>query len=453
MLVNRGGQEHLTTTRLPAAIDRKTLLGDLIWVSSSGQVRDGEVARDHGVDLGMLTVEEREQGQHAEQGLPFVAHVCADSHFEEEPASTIPAVQEKPVKGGERGDRYKILSYEAEQEMNRAEVKVAQLVTDTIDARILSDPRTPADEKLKWVNEAEGLRSDEAEVWPGAKILPAKVMLTKKPLQDDTEVDPTDPLSTWRAKARIVVCGNYEQNTFGHDPDNASANPAIEHIRWSAACLADNPGWTGLVLDITAAFLNARMDNETTFVRPPKVLMREGLVPPSKVWRSWTFKNAEGVMFVLDPISSGVWAIRKQVEPQSFCGIFDMYVDDGLIVGPVGLCTGLAEVLLTTWQMKIQGFLPSDELKDGEKVMIGDKQVAVREELQFLGMVIKRTKDGVALHLGGYRVGAAGLDDGWFSFLAGPEDETGPACNGWGFILHEWVKSFLDKFLQRSVDA
>ncbi|CAE7467613.1 GIP, partial [Symbiodinium sp. CCMP2592] len=319
------------------------------------------------------------QRQHAEQGLPFVAHVCADSHFEEEPVSMIPAVQEQSVKGGEKGDRYKILSYEAEQEMNRAEVKVAQLVTDTIDARILSDPRTPADEKLKWVN--EGLRSeletlqkkeiydewDEAEVPPGAKILPAKVVLTKKPLQDDTEVDPTDPLSTWRAKARIVVCGNYEQNTFGHDPDNASANPAIEHIRWSAACLADNPGWTGLVLDITE--LDGKM-----------------------------FKNAEGVMFVLDPISSGVWAIRKQGEPQSFCGIFDMYVDDGLIVGPVGLCTGLAEVLLTTWQMKIQGFLPSDDLKDGEKVMIGDKQVAVREELQFLGMVIKRTKDGVALH-------------------------------------------------------
>jgi len=30
-----------------------------------------------------------------------------------------------------------------------------------------------------------------------------------------------------------VVCGNYEQNTVGHDPNNASANPAVEHIRWS----------------------------------------------------------------------------------------------------------------------------------------------------------------------------------------------------------------------------
>ena len=80
--------------------------------------------------------------------------------------------------------------------MNRAEVRVAQLVTDTIDARVLSDPKTPADEKLKWVN--EGLRPeletlqkkeiydewDEADIPPGAKVLPAKVVLTKKPLQD-----------------------------------------------------------------------------------------------------------------------------------------------------------------------------------------------------------------------------------------------------------------------------
>ena len=75
-----------------------------------------------------------------------------------------------------------------------------------------------------------------------------------------------------------------------------------------------------------------------------------------------------------------------------------MYVDDGLIVGPVDLCRALAEVLLKTWQMKIQWFLPSAELKVGQKVQIGDKQVPVRQELQFLGMVIRRTEEGVALH-------------------------------------------------------
>ena len=296
VVVNRAGQEHLITTRLPAVIDKKpeqwrthvTPLGDLIWVSSSGQVRDGEVVRDPGVDLGMLTVEEREQGQHAEQGLPFVGRASVDNFFEEEPPCVTPTVQKKAAKVDDKADRYKILSYEdLKEEMNKAEVKVAQLVTDTIDARVLSDPQTPADEKLKWVNEGlkpelETLQAkeiydewEEADVPPGAKVLPAKVVLNKKPLHDDAEVDPEDPLSTWRAKARIVVCGNYEHNTIGHDPDNASANPAIEHIRWSAACLAGNPSWTGVVLDITAAFLNAKMDNDTTFVRPPKVLSRQ----------------------------------------------------------------------------------------------------------------------------------------------------------------------------------
>ena len=75
-----------------------------------------------------------------------------------------------------------------------------------------------------------------------------------------------------------------------------------------------------------------------------------------------------------------------------------MYVDDGLIVGPVGLCQVLAEVLLRIWQMKIQGFVPSEELKVRAMVQVGDKQVPVRQELQFLGMVIRRTEEGVALH-------------------------------------------------------
>ncbi|CAE7437106.1 RE2 [Symbiodinium sp. CCMP2592] len=416
VLVNRAGQEHLITTRLPAVIDKKpeqwrthvTPLGDLIWVSSLGQVRDGEVVRDTGVDLGMLTVEEREQGQHAEQGFPFVAFASAENHSEEEPTPVNHMAKKRVAKADDKADRYKILSYEVEQEMNKAEVKVAQLVIDTIDARVLSDPQTPADEKLKWVN--EGLSSelqtlyakeiyeewDEADVPPGATVLPSKVVLTKKPVQDDAEADINEPLSTWRAKARIVV--------------------------WSATCLAGNPSWTGLVLDITAAFLNAKMDNEHTFVRPPKVLSREGLVEPSKVWRLrrllyglrkgpklWeacrneeldgkTFAGEGGAMYFLDPISSGVWAIRKKGEPQSFCGIFDMYVDDGVIVGPVALlCKALAELLLSIWQLKIQGFLPSDELEIGAKVQVGDKQVAVRKELQFLGVVIKRTGEGVAL--------------------------------------------------------
>ncbi|CAE7378484.1 unnamed protein product [Symbiodinium sp. CCMP2456] len=207
--------------------------------------------------------------------------------------------------------------------MNKAEARVAQLVTDTIDARVLSDPRTPADEKWKWVNEGlkpelETLQAkeiyeewDEADLPSGAKVLPSKVVLTKKPLQDDAEVDPADPLSAWRAKARIVVCGNHEQNTVGHDPDNASANPAIEHIRWSAACLASNSSWTALVLDVTAAFLNAEMDNDTTFVRKGPKLWE---VCRNEELDNKTFVDAEGVTFYLDPVSSGVWAIRRTAE-------------------------------------------------------------------------------------------------------------------------------------------
>ena len=80
----------------------------------------------------MLTVEEREQGQHAEQGLPFVGRASVGNYFEEEPPCVTPAAQKKAAKVDDKADRYKILSYEVGQEMNKAEVRVAQRVTDTI---------------------------------------------------------------------------------------------------------------------------------------------------------------------------------------------------------------------------------------------------------------------------------------------------------------------------------
>ncbi|CAE7919192.1 RE1, partial [Symbiodinium necroappetens] len=311
-------------------------------------------------------------------------------------------------------------------------VKAVQLVTDTVDARVLTDPQTSPEELEKWIR--DGLQPELAklrekdifeempvsQVPSGAKILPAKVVLTKKP-QDPGSVDAGDPLSEWRAKARVVACGNHEQGTFGHDPENTSTNPSIEAIRWSASCLARNPDWTGLVLDVTAAFLNAEMDDEQTFVRPPGVLSRVGLQEEGKVWRLrkvlyglrkgprlWeACRNGElngkrfgvaGHEYWLDPLDSGVWAVRDAVDSGSFHGIFDMYVDDGLIVGPIGMCRALAEMLVTLWELKLQGFLECNELQCGQTVQVGDTAVKVQSEVPFLGMVIRRSHEGVWLH-------------------------------------------------------
>ena len=481
VLVLEEGVLKLKRARMPMLLDKPVVRwktstdpeGDRrVWVAS-----DGRVIWQQDAPEGMLTVEERLEGpdhdpgdlervikkrswdripEEALQLFGMFGHgllmrdtevlpedlgpdadepevIVVDSAIQERDAEDVCCKKVMAAQTKENTGKYKILPYEIEQEMNRAEVRAAQLVTDTVDARILSDPRTSEEENAKWVN--EGLRTelgtlekkeifeevDEANLPPGAKVLPAKVVLTKKP-RDGDAVECENPLDEWRAKARIVVCGNYEADTFGHDPSNSSANPAIEHIRWSAACLASHPDWTGLVLDVTAAFLNADMDNDTTFVRPPKVLYREGLIKNSKVWRLrkvlyglrkgpklWEvcrneeidykeFDGPDNVTYYLDPISSGVWAIRKKGEPTSFVGFFDMYVDDGLLGGPLAICKALAEVLLKTWEMKLQGFLPCDGLEEGAVVQLGDTAVRVKKAIPFLGMVIKRSKDGVCLH-------------------------------------------------------
>ena len=65
-MVSRNGRQVITTARLPAVIpvDQRvwkthtTPLGDMVWVSDRGEVRDAEALRDIGQDLGLITYEE-----------------------------------------------------------------------------------------------------------------------------------------------------------------------------------------------------------------------------------------------------------------------------------------------------------------------------------------------------------------------------------------------------------
>ena len=82
--------------------------------------------------------------------------------------------------------------------------------------------------------------------------LPAKLVLTEKPLHDGK--------GGFKKKARICVCGNFEEGV-GHDPFNRSEVPSSYELR-TLLVLAIEAGWDIGALDIRTAFLNADLDDE-----------------------------------------------------------------------------------------------------------------------------------------------------------------------------------------------
>ena len=81
---------------------------------------------------------------------------------------------------------------------------------------------------------------------------------------------------TFRAKVRLVACGNFAWDVKRGDPKFKSSNVPPEAIRAIIISLiAQNPQWVCALLDIVTAFLNADSDDsEVILLRPPPVLKR-----------------------------------------------------------------------------------------------------------------------------------------------------------------------------------
>ncbi len=111
--------------------------------------------------------------------------------------------------------------------------------------------------------------------------MPAKIVLTKKPLHDGK--------GGFKQKARICVCGNFEEGV-GHDPFNRSEVPSSYELRTLLA-LAEEEGWDVGALDIKTAFLNADLDDDldpTYLVNLSAVLAllaKLGVQLPKKYWK------------------------------------------------------------------------------------------------------------------------------------------------------------------------
>ena len=104
-----------------------------------------------------------------------------------------------------------------------------------------------------------------------------KVVLTLKPVPG---------LTTKKKKARICVCGNFQQKK----PTDLfyTANTDVSSIRVVLAEAAQKPLWGISSLDVVTAFLNAPMptaEEETVYVKPPTLLEQFRLIKPGVYWK------------------------------------------------------------------------------------------------------------------------------------------------------------------------
>ena len=188
------------------------------------------------------------------------------------------------------------------------------------------------------------------------QVLPMKVVLTLKPVPG---------LTTKKKKARVCVCGNFQQKK----PTDLfyTANTDISSIRVVLAEAAQHPDYGISSMDVATAFLNAPMptqESETVYVKPPALLEQFGLIKPGTYWkltkavyglrispRLWGIerdKQLRQMRFrtkhrVLKAIQSSIdvalWMIVDDKESdfdheRKTYGHLLTYVDDFLVVGP-----------------------------------------------------------------------------------------------------------------------
>ena len=234
-----------------------------------------------------------------------------ESDKEEEEMSERPSAHTVRAKKAHACSEYVINSYKGSQEELEHEAHYSQNCVDETEFEKKWNPETLEGEGAVNVNPStiEKLPEGEKKIWIDAMSqeldslcmrevytevneeslprnfrgkltrLPSKMVTVKKPTHDGN--------GSWKAKARVVCCGNFEPNSVGKDLENRSEVPSTFEMRTMLA-LASSNNWSVGTLDVKTAFLYAELDDEEDgmiFVQPPAILVRIGLVKKGIFWK------------------------------------------------------------------------------------------------------------------------------------------------------------------------
>ena len=189
------------------------------------------------------------------------------------------------------------------------------------------------------------------------EIVPSKMVLTLKP----------GP----RRRARMVGCGNLCQKQEGQDLYAGGADTvAVRYVLKRGA----EEGWTGCVIDIKAAFLNAPLQAEdgdkVVVLKPPHLLVKLGYVKSDEYFlvekamyglrqspRSWcvyrdqvisALKTKEGRVFVMSVGDPNLWVVYLDDQVDGFILI---YVDDFLIMMSLIGLQDVLDAITSKWEI------------------------------------------------------------------------------------------------------
>ena len=305
-MVSRNGRQVITTARLPAVIpvDQRvwkthtTPLGDMVWVSDRGEVRDAEALRDIGQDLGLITYEESMLGPSQDEWnflnvpAPVPMSAAAKLTSSKRPCNNPCSckrctLNRSVVTGAADPSAYQVGDADEETTADERaallqEVMAAKASAETLTTSVLFQG-TP-ENREKWYNaavkEMDGMKTKQVledldrdhlreqlglnpdEVIP--EILPCKLVVAAKPEFAAPPVVPGDATKSdqteqpWKAKIRLCACGNFEES-HGNE-DNTTSNVSPIALRLMAHELAKHKSWIGANGDVSMAFLNTELD-------------------------------------------------------------------------------------------------------------------------------------------------------------------------------------------------
>ena len=440
--VRRNGRNIVVVTRLPAVTKEperrwrtyESLSGDLLWVSSDGQVRDADTIRDLGIDLGILTVEEVQSGQSPLEGYPLAAAATSSSTQVKQPA---PEHGDKAV----NWQKNHLLSYEEEQLANQVEEKLLEASTapaqaETVDLKGFYK----GDRREQWKNSLKKEYAKMKDVLEEAtrdqlherlglsketrlpREIPSKVVATLKP-SDDKELVNEDGFAE---KSRICACGNFESGADNNGEPWTSSNIPPEIVRTFVSLAASTDTWTLGGLDVEAAFLNADISSgDPVIITPPKVMRDLGLVSQDTVWierkniyglrrgptewekeRDTKLNNAtikpskddkhSALTFVPINLAAGLWKLVD--ERGVVVGACCCYVDDGLILGDIEVIRRVTAFIQGLWAIKGQGILGKTGVGLSEDLVVSETlTLKLVRCMRFLGAEISVAKDGLQI--------------------------------------------------------